>query len=224
MRGIKSTGKGWDAHKSYKPKNISLKHTASNLVHNLFDISFDFSKINYEEEILIYNEGYKITAKITHSQNIHISSENNGFFQISNGVVIDRKGNYSFDGANINVQIGDSDCNLRILAKNLALKLESATYNGKVSFSFSPLKIEIAVTFINPNIFGDKEDSDGTIIFTITPNKIIPEAVPVKEAEYDKVIAAGVIVTGVIIAIKIIKGCTGFLAGDPLFFLIGVSA
>ena len=201
-----------------------MKNTYSNLVHDLFDISFDFSQVNYEEEILIYNEGYKITAKITHSQNIHISSENNGFFQISNGVVIDRKGNYSFDGANINVQIGDSDCNLAILAKNLTLKLESATYNGKVSFSFSPLKIEIAVTFINPNIiFADKEN-EGTIIFTITPNKIIPGAVPVKEAEYDKVIAAGVIVTGVIIAIKIIKGCTGFFAVGPLGFLIGVSA
>lgn len=108
----------------------------------------------------------------------------------------------------------------------MTLKLESATYNGKVSFSFSPLKIEIAVTFIdsNPLIFGNKEDSDGTIIFTITPNKIILEAVPVKEAEYDKVIAAGVIVTGVIIAIKIIKGCTGLLVGGPLGFLIGVSA
>ena len=45
-----------------------------------------------------------------------------------------------------------------------------------------------------------------------------------KEAEYDKVIAAGVIVTGVIIAIKIIKGCTGLLAEGPLGFLIGVSA
>ena len=227
MNGIKSKGKGKAlvTYKNYKPKNISLKQKASNLVHYLFDISFDFSQINYEEEILIYNEGYKITAKITHSQNIHISSENNGFFQISNGNVIDRKGNYSFDGANINVQIGDSDCNLSILAKNLTLKLESATYNGKVSFSFSPFKIEIAVTFINPNlIFVDKEDSDGTIIFTITPNIIIPMAVPVKEAEYDKVIAAGVIVTGVIIAIKIIKGCTGFFAGGPLGFLIGVSA
>ena len=107
----------------------------------------------------------------------------------------------------------------------MSLKLESATYNGKVSFSFSTLKIEIAVTFINPNpIFVDKEDSDGTIIFTITPNKIIPGAVPVKEAEYDKVIAVGVIVTGVIIAIKIIKGCTGFLAGGPLVFFIRVSA
>lgn len=224
MNGIQSTGKALSTYKSYKPKFFSLKEKASNLVHYLFDISFDFSQVNYEEEILIYNEGYKITAKITHSQNIHISSENNGFFQISNGVVIDRKGNYSFDGANINVQIGDSDCNLAILAKNLTLKLESATYNGKVSFSFSPLKIEIAVTFINPNIIFTDKDSDGTIILTITPNKIIPGVVPVKEAEYDKVIAAGVIVTGVIIAIKIIKGCTGFFAGGPLGFLIGISA
>ena len=76
-------------------------YKASNLVHYLFDISFDFSQIKYEEKILIYNEGYKITAKITHSQNIHISSENSSFFPISNGVVIDRKGNYIFDGANI---------------------------------------------------------------------------------------------------------------------------
>ena len=106
----------------------------------------------------------------------------------------------------------------------MTLKLESATYNGKVSFSFSPLKIEIAVTFINAYFFYDEEDTEGTIIFTITPNKFIPEAVPVKEAEYDKVIAAGVIVTGVIIAIKIIKVCTGLLVWGPLGFLIGVSA
>ena len=51
----------------------------------------------------------------------------------------------------------------------MTLKLELAKYNGMVSFSLSPLKIEIVVTFINPNpLFGNKEDSDGTIIFTIT--------------------------------------------------------
>lgn len=44
MNGIKSTARAYAYNRTYKPKIITLKDKASNLVHYLFDISFDFFK------------------------------------------------------------------------------------------------------------------------------------------------------------------------------------
>ena len=67
-------------------KNV-LRTEATKILSNLFDFSFDFSKIVFEKEVMKSSKAAKLSSTCTES----ISSQNRHYFKIKGGVVVDQK-------------------------------------------------------------------------------------------------------------------------------------
>lgn len=187
-------------------KLIILRGEARKTTKKLFGISFDFSLANFDQEIIIsYNP--TITAKLSTKCSVSFGGSDKGSIQIQNGVVIQEKGTQiSLTRPDLNFISQYFNFNFLSMTATFKNKLKTATTDGTVSFSFSPLKVEIAVTI---NKTQKKFACEGTIIYTINPPHLNPIKVPAFNPQAIRNVNAfvknkGAIAVGVVVIIAII--------------------
>lgn len=206
-----------------------LRDEAVKITRNLFGISYRFERLNFEVERVIHYGNPQITAKLSSKCGTTISmGKNSGSFQIKGGAVINKKGtNINLSNTNINYTGKFLNVNFKTLTVTLTNKLQGATTDGEVSFSFSPTQAQIQVTVTKSK---GNSSCDGSITYTIKPGvnpkpstqpAFNPQAI---ESAVKTVAEGGAIAVGAVLLFKLVKGVAGFIAGGPVLGLIGLAS
>ena len=144
-------------------KGISFPQIASDVVEKLIGISFNFQYSRPNQEFTIYDGPNclgKVQIKRGNTSSIYFGDKN-GSVQIENNIIINRRGNLSFEST---MQLPFADFGLN--SPKMTIKFNDIIENGTISYSILPGELQIEIY-----VEDKKNYESGTITIRIIPKR-----------------------------------------------------